>query len=143
MAAYCTIDELEDRYGLPLLLQLSDRGEIAPEAPDPALFDRAIADASALVDSYLAARYLLPLATVPDVVVDLCQAIAIYKAHPSVAADKIRADYQDALKQLQQIAAGVMRLDVAGVEPTTSGVSEVRTNDPCRPLSPSSLKGYI
>ena len=69
--------------------------------------------------------------------------IAIYKAHPSVAAEKIRRDYEDALKQLKAIASGEITLDVAGVEPEGAGSSEVLTNEPERPLSAASLKAYI
>lgn len=125
--AYCTIDQLQARYGLPLLLQVSDRDDTFPTVPDETIFDRAIADADALIDGYLAARYALPLISVPALLVDLSQVIAIYKAHPSVAAEKIRKDYEDALKQLKAIAAGEISLDVAGIEPEGAGASEVVT----------------
>ncbi len=141
--AYCTIDQLQARYGLPLLLQVSDRGDTFPTVPDETIFDRAIADADALIDGYLAARYALPLVSVPALLIDLSQVIAIYKAHPSVAAEKIRKDYEDALKQLKAIAAGEISLDVAGIEPEGAGASEVVTNEPERPLSAATLKGYI
>lgn len=140
---YCTIDQLQARYGLPLLLQVSDRGDTFPTEPDQALFDRAIADADALIDGYLAGRYALPLAATPAILVDLSQAIAIYKAHPSVAAEKIRKDHDDALKILKGIAGGEIRLDVAGVEPEGTASNEVLTNEPERPLSADTMKAYI
>ncbi len=142
--AYCTIAELTARYGTPMLLQLSDRGGTYPVTPDAALFDRAIADAGALIDGYLGGRYQLPLTSVPTLVVNLALVIAIYMAHGSVAPEKIRKDYDDALRQLQAIASGTMVLvDVAGAESAGTESNEVQTNDPSRPLAADTMTGYI
>lgn len=144
MAAYCTIAELTARYGAPMLLQLSDRGGTFPTEPDASLFDRAIADAGALIDGYLGGRYQLPLTSVPTLVVNLAIVISIYMAHASVAPEKIRKDYDDALRQLQAIAAGTLVLtDVTGVESAGTESNEVLTNDPSRPLSAATMTGYI
>jgi phage gp36-like protein len=141
--SYCTLQNLTDRYGAQLLIEISDRGERASDTVDEALISRAIADADALIDGYLKARYALPLAPVPPIVTDLSQSIAIYRAHARVADEKITADYKDALKILAQISSGVIKLDVAGVEPAASGAMEVCTNNPERPLSAATMKGYI
>lgn len=140
---YCTLDQLKARYSERLLLDLSDRGTAPATVIDIALIDRAIADADALIDGYLKSRYALPLADVPRLVTDLSLRISIYYAHAHVAADKIKADYEAALKSLRDISTGLIRLDVAGTEPASSGGEEVRTNEPHRPLSADSLKGYI
>ena len=141
--SYCTLQQLKDRYSETLLVEVSDRGAVSTGMIDEALITRAIADADALIDGYLKGRYALPLAAVPPLVTDLSLTIAIYKAHANVAAEKIRQDYLDALKLLAQISAGTVRLDVAGVEPAASGASDVRTNEPERPLSAATMKGYI
>ena len=141
--AYCTLADLLDRYGVALLLAVSDRGDVAPTEPDADLVARAIADADARIDSFLFARYALPLADVPPVLKDISQRIAIYNAHGQVASEKITADHRDALKDLENIGKGIMRLDVAGAEPASSGGSEVLTNEPERPLTAESLRGYI
>jgi phage gp36-like protein len=141
--SYCTLQNLTDRYGERLLVEISDRGESASDTIDEALISRAIADADALIDGYLAARYKLPLSTTPAIVTDLSQAIAIYKAQARVADEKIAEDYRTALKTLRDIANGLVKLDVDGVEPAASGASEVRTNNPERPLSAATMKGYI
>lgn len=141
--AYCTLQQLIDRYSERLLVEVSDRGEAATGMVDAALIERAIADADALIDGYLKVRYALPIADVPRLVTDLSLRVAIYYAHGQVVADKVRDDYREALKTLQQIAQGLLRLDIAGVEPPSSGGAEVRTNDPHRPLSADTLKGYI
>jgi phage gp36-like protein len=140
---YCTLDQLTDRYGEPLLVQLSDRGPVPAVVPDADLFARAIADADALIDGYLKARYALPLSPVPALVTDLSQRIAIYNAHASSVGDKIKADHEMALKQLKDIASGLSRLDAAGVEPAASDAAEVLMSEPERPLSATSMKGWI
>jgi phage gp36-like protein len=140
---YCTLTQLEDRYGLPLLLQVSDRSDVYPTAPDADLFARAIADAEGIIDGYVRTRYALPLAQVPALLTDLAQRIAIYTAHSSVASEKIRTDYTDAIKLLEKIASGLVTLSAAGVEPASSGGGGVTTNTPDRPLTSETMKGYI
>ncbi len=141
--SYTSLQQLTDRYGEKMLAQLTDRGAVFSGAIDAAVVDRALADTDALIDGYLAGRYLLPLAQTPPLLADLAQAIAIYKLHAKTAAEKITEDYQQALKVLRDIAAGVVRLAVAGVEPVSSGASGVRTNDRPRELTPDSLRGFV
>jgi phage gp36-like protein len=141
--AYCTVQELTDRYSERMLTDISDRGENATGAINAALIDRAVADADALIDGYLKVRYRLPLASVPRLVKDLSLRISIYYAHAHVAADKIEADYKEALKTLQHISQGLIQLDVDGAEPAASGAAEVRTNDPDRRLTAATMKGWI
>lgn len=143
--AYCTIDELQTRYGVALLIQLSDRGTgAAPTEPDADLFARAIADAGAMIDGFLKVRYTLPIAgDVPPLLTDLCQAVAIYKAHAAVTTPKIQKDYDDARAMLLQISNGVLKLDIAGVEPAASGSNGVRFTDRERPFTQDNLKGYL
>jgi phage gp36-like protein len=144
MMAYCTLAQLTDRYGLSLLIDVSHRDGARPAEPDAALFARVIADADALIDSYLKGRYQLPIAgAVPPVLTDLSQTIALYKAHSSVAGDKIRKDYEDALKTLKDIGSGAARLDVAGAEPAASGASGARITDRERPFTEKNLEGWI
>ena len=47
------------------------------------------------------------------------------------------------MKSLREIAAGVIRLDVAGVEPAASGASGVKVTDRERDLTPENMRGYI
>lgn len=141
--AYCTLAQLTERYSERMLVDLSNREDAVATEPDVALFDRVIADAGALIDGYLKRRYALPLAATPDLVRDLALRISIHYAHAHVAAPKIKEDYEQALKTLRDIAAGLIVLDIEGGEPAPSGASEVRTNEPERPLSAATMKGYI
>lgn len=140
---YCTQIQLEARYGAALLVEISDRADVPTGTIDADLITRAITDATALIDGYLAGRYALPLATIPALVTDLAQRIAIYYAHSNVASEKISKDYEAALRQLKDIASGLIKLDAGGAEPEGSGASEVRTNEPERPFTAQTMKGFV
>ena len=141
---YATQAQLISRYGERTLVALTDRAEIPTHVVAQGVVDRALADTDAIIDGYLMARYVLPITgTVPPLLADLAQAIAIYKLHVQQADPKIEADYKDALRMLQQIAAGTMRLPVAGIEPPTQGGSGAVVTDRVRPFSADTMKGFI
>ena len=140
---YATQAQLSDRYGDELLIRLTDRGATATGAIDTAVIDRALADTDATIDGYLAARYALPLAATPELIVDLAQAIAIYKLHVFDPDPKIEADYREAMKTLRDIGQGVVRLTVAGVDADGTGASGARITDRDRPFTEDNLTGFI
>ena len=140
---YVTQQQLTDRYGEKMLRDLSDRATPPSGAIDATVVARALADADAMIDGYLAGRYVLPLATTPPLLTDIAGAIAIYKLHRQVAAEKIRLDYEDAVKRLGDLGRGVIRLSVSGVEPDGSSAGSVRTNSPARPLGNGTMEGLI
>lgn len=141
--SYATQSDLVERYGTDMLVDLSDRATPPAGSIDAGVVQRALDDSDAMIDGYLLGRYLLPLASTPPALRDLAQAVAIYKLHRDTASDKITADYDAALATLKLIANGTIRLNVAGVEPASSGASGVRVNDRCRDFTPDSLKGFI
>lgn len=141
--AYSTLADLTAQYGEPMLREATDRGEVATGEIDAAAIASAIASADALIDGSLKVRYALPLTATPALVRELSMTIALYKAHANVAAEKVRQDYQDALKLLTQISAGTVRLDIAGAEPASSGTSGARITDRQRPMTEHNLKGWI
>ena len=141
--SYASQQDLVERYGAVMLTDLTDRADPPSGSIDEAVVLRALADSDAMIDGYLKGRYALPLAVTPPALRDLGVAIAIYKLHRDTSSDKIRQDYVDACKTLLQIAAGTVRLDVAGVEPEASGASGVRISDRRRDLTPGNLRGFI
>lgn len=102
--AYCTQTDLEDRFGLVELTQLTDRDGAG--APDPAVVARAIADAEAEVDSYLRGRVTLPLSPVPPEVTAVACDIARYRLYGVRAPEEVRRRYEDARGWLRDVAAG-------------------------------------
>ena len=142
--SYATLEQLTDRFGEQLLVQLTDRAQPATGAIDETIVDRALADADAVIDGYLAGRYRLPIETdTPALLIDLALVIAIYKLHPYGTDEKIVRDYDQALKTLRDISSGAIRLAVAGVEAATSGAEGVQASDRPRDLTPDNLKGFI
>jgi phage gp36-like protein len=140
---YASQSDLVERFGEPMLMQLTDRADPPTNEIDAGVVTRALEDTDAAINGYLLGRYLLPLASTPPLLRDLAQAIAIYKLHRDTASDKISNDYASALKTLALISSGTVRLNVAGIEPETSGASGVRTTDRERPLTAENMKGFI
>lgn len=141
--SYASRDDMLDRCSEAMLIDLTDRADPPTGEIGETVLARGLADADAVIDGYLKGRYLLPLSATPPLVRDLALAITTYKLHRNAASDKVRQDYEDAISALKQIASGVVRLDVAGVEPASSGTSGVRTTDRARDMTPDNLKGFV
>ncbi len=141
---YTTLAELTDRYGAHMLVSLTDRAAMATGLIDTTVVDRALVDADAMIDGYLAVRYALPLSSVPTLVADLAQAIAIYKLHVTSPDPKIKDDYDGALRSLRDISNGALRLSVAGIEPDTAATgSGVAVSDRERVLTTDTMGGFV
>jgi len=141
--AYTSQSDLIDRYGVRMLELLTDRASPPAGAIDSAVVDAAIAGAGAMIDGYLASRYALPLASVPALIGEIAEAIAIWKLHPAAPDPKIEADYRTAMKLLADIASGTVRLQVAGVASEETGSTGARLTDRERPLTADNMKGFI
>ena len=140
---YATLGQLTDRFGQRMLIGLTDRAETPTDAIVAAVIDRALSDTDALIDGYLQSRYVLPLEATPPMLADLAQVIAIYKLHTYAPDPKIDTDYKDALRMLQQIATGTIRLPIAGADPEAQGGSGARMTDRERPMTEANMKGFI
>ncbi|MEL7166973.1 MAG: DUF1320 domain-containing protein [Pseudomonadota bacterium] len=141
--SYTTLQALTDRFGERLLVELTDRAEIATGAVGTGVVDAAIADTAALIDGYVAARYALPMTVVPPLVASLALDIAIYKLHIYEPSEKIVADYKAAMKSLEGISSGSIRLPIAGAETPSTGGSGARSTDRDRPMTAENLKSFI
>lgn len=141
---YATLDQLTDRFGERMLIELSDRAEPATGMVDATVVGRAQADTDATIDGYLAGLYALPIAgDVPPMLTDLALAIAIYKLHRYEPDEKIRKDYEQALKDLDRISKGAIKLPIDGAEPQAKQGSGVLTNDRLRPFTEENMTGFI
>ena len=113
--SYVDLQGLYDRYGEPEIIRASQRQ--APASQDGTVYqdavDKAISDACSLVDSYLINRHEVPLSTpYPGSIVNATAAIARYFLHDSVKSERIRDDYQDAVRYLRDISNGKAKLDI-------------------------------
>jgi phage gp36-like protein len=138
--SYASQQNLIDRMGEAAVIALTDRGAQPLGAIDMAVVARALAEADAVVDGYLAARYRLPLASTPALLADLATSIALWKLHASTPEDKVKADYDAAIKSLRDIASGMLRIpDAAGIEAEVSGASGVEVVDRERPFTAENM----
>ena len=76
---------------------------------------RALADADAQIDSYLAARYVLPLSILPlpGNLVRVACVIARYYLLGDSTTERARQDWQDALTWLKDVQTGRARIEGA------------------------------
>jgi phage gp36-like protein len=144
--AYCTKQDLMDRFGERELLQLTDRATPPAGVIDDTVVARAIADATALADGYIGKAYSLPLATVPEVLTKLTCDVARYYLHfKGVDKDSpIQRSYDQALSYFRDVARGIVQLveTDTGVEPPQAGGGQVQFSASTKVFSRKSLKGY-
>ncbi|OOF86713.1 hypothetical protein BKG93_02300 [Rodentibacter ratti] len=125
---YASVDDFVLRVGEVQAIELTDRdllGEVNEN-----LLEIALADSSSQIDGYLAARYTLPLATVPQNLVRLCCDLARYRLASMSGVkitDEIIERYKLSLKELQDISSGKVSLglplaDEEGSDSQDSGV---------------------
>ncbi|SIS87914.1 gp436 family protein [Neptunomonas antarctica] len=121
---YCSTQDLTDRFGSDELITLTAVanafGEF-PEQVNQVQVDRAIADASATIDSYLAARYPLPLPQIPPVLNRFACDMARYFLHDRSPLEEVTARYKEAVRYLEKVAIGAITLgiDAQGQRPET------------------------
>lgn len=141
---YVTQQQMIDRASEAMLIALTDRSDVPVGSIDVAVLNRALADTDAVINGYLAARYQLPLTTVPELIVDVAGAICLWKLHVTSPEEKVKADYDAAIKTLRDISNGVVRIpDAAGVQAAVSGAQGVQVTDRERPFTAENMKGFI
>lgn len=104
--AYGTQADLIARYGEPEIIQASDRDDPPSGAIDADAVTGALDDASSEIDSYLATRYVVPVATVPNVLKAAALTVARYRLHDDRATDRIRDDYKAVISWLRDVSTG-------------------------------------
>ncbi|OOF46938.1 hypothetical protein BKK52_10530 [Rodentibacter trehalosifermentans] len=124
---YASVDDFVLRVGEVQAIELTDRdllGEVNEN-----LLEVALADSSSQIDGYLAARYTLPLVTVPQNLVRLCCDLARYRLASMSGVkitDEIIERYKLSLKELQDISSGKVSLGLPladeGADNQDSGV---------------------
>lgn len=116
---YATRIDLEERYGIDLLAQ---RETALPVGA----VERALADADAMVDGYLATRYQVPLGSPPSNLPRIVCQIAIHLLLGDAADDNSRADYKAAVDWLRDAASGRVWLACA---PASAAAAPAATVD--------------
>lgn len=108
--AYATLDDIRERLPEESLVNLTDDSEAG--LVDEAAVARAIADADAEIEGYLAKRHQVPLIPVPNLVRKLSVELAIYHLHSrrGGAPEEWRKRYEDGRRLLENIAKGLVSL---------------------------------
>jgi phage gp36-like protein len=103
---YASKQDIDDLYGEDLLRRVTDHDDDGES--DSPVIARGLADASAVIDSYISARYTLPLISVPSVLKKICIDLGIYSMAPqdSRRTTEMRQRYEDAMAMLRDIASG-------------------------------------
>lgn len=122
MAAYATVAQATDLYGLAYLTIVCDRN--GDGTLDTASFEKHLNVATRQMNAYLLGRYSLPLATPPEHFQKVCTDIAVYNAAPGadVRTVEMKDRYIEAIKFMELIATGKVKLEVAA-DTTAANVS--------------------
>jgi phage gp36-like protein len=138
---YAAESDLTERFGALELAQRTDRTN--GTTVDAAVLGRALADADAEINGYLATRYTLPLASTPPLINRLACEIARYRLYDDGVPETVRVRYQDAVSLLKRMASGEVQL--AGITPVAvaggSG-NAVATRTSTTQFDATSLAGY-
>jgi len=116
---YATTQDLIDRFGEEELIALADRNNDG--AYDLAVVERALADADALIDSYIGTRYDLPLTTTPEVLKGKAADLARYTLYKDAPTETVTENQKTAVRWLELVAAGKASLPLpSGADPAPS-----------------------
>jgi phage gp36-like protein len=131
--AYCTLEDLKKALPEAALEELTD-DEGAGSIQD-ARVTEAIAQADALIDTYLGGRYAVPLSSVPAVVRQCSVDIALYYLYKRTvegfaeAGDSTRRTaYKDAVRTLEDIRSGKMGLPIASADDSGFAIGVVESS---------------
>ncbi|ODC03233.1 hypothetical protein BFW38_06440 [Terasakiispira papahanaumokuakeensis] len=130
---YCTRNDLVARFGESEIQQL--------EAGRPDIVAEVLADVASLIDSYLAARYPLPLPSVPPVLLRVSRDLVRYAVdgYPDEAVIRRR---DDAIKYLEALSKGKATLGLAVEEEPESNDTAEMVSQPLL-FSRENSKGFI
>jgi phage gp36-like protein len=140
---YCALADIENAISLQIIIELTDDDNLGQI--DSTVLDAAIEWADAEIDSYLQAKYEVPLSTVPVLVkhisVDLT-AFRLYSRRLNVEMpEAIKTRYDLAFEKLEKLQSGEQALDPANDTASTGGYRTNKTAED-REFGPETLDKY-
>ena len=142
---YATRQDVIDLRGREILLEVADLdGDGALSADEEARVDRGLDYASAKIDSYLRARYDLPLPSTPPELVEICIDIALFRLepNPALATERREKDYEMAISWLKDVARGNVAIAAGSdADPAPQVGGEVFLDGPDRAWTREKTKG--
>lgn len=124
---YALQADLVTAFGEDELVQLTDRADPPAGTLDAAIVTRALEAADGEIDSYLATRYSLPLASVPVILRDCAADIARYRLHDRGVPDRVKDAYEKRIAWLRDVAANRASIGLApeSLTPSSAGIPEM------------------
>lgn len=141
--AYATKQDLIDRFGQTELVQLTDKVNKPATTINDTTVTRALDDASAFADTYLAPALITPFVTAPPVLIKAVCDIARYYLFGKAAEKdgEVERSYREAVKLLGDISTGKANLSQSGVAPEAAGGGAVKISTPDRVFTRDTLGG--
>lgn len=143
---FATKNDMLSRFGEKEVIQITDRDYTG--TIDDAVLQRGLVSADAEISGYLAGRYALPFAVVPQMLVDYACDIARYRLTGTevTCTPDIEDRYDKAIKYLTLVGQGKISLgiDTTGAVvggPVASGNS-IRVQSGSRRFNDDSMAGY-
>lgn len=145
--AYCVLADIQAEIPQVQLIQLTD-DTVPPVAVNQPVVDKAIADASDIINAYVGERYQVPITIVPALVKNMAVDLAVYrlflrrkKQNLPEAAQKA---YDNTMRLLRDVQAGRLSLGVSslGQAATPTGGGEVQSFAGTRTFTSDTLKDY-
>lgn len=137
---YAIQQNLIDRFGERELMQLTDTTNSG--VIDAAVVAVALADADAEINSYIGARYTLPLTQTTPELVRLASDIARYRLWDVSASEEVKTRYDDAIKKLRDVSKNVASLGIDQASQPVVEAGGVQFNAAARVHDAGSLEGY-
>ncbi|EBV5768288.1 DUF1320 domain-containing protein [Salmonella enterica subsp. enterica] len=135
---YASAQDMRDRYeNIDDLLRLPGTDDLNEKK-----LTQALNDAGALVDSYLSVKYSLPLAVVPQVLVQHCCTVAFYYLCDEQSSEQARDRYREALTWLREVKNGGISIgvDETGSAPESDDLPQMQAE---APVFGRNQKGFI
>jgi phage gp36-like protein len=116
--AYAAVSDMIDRFGQAEMIRLSTADGAPMVSVNGEMIDRALDDASAIIDTWLRKRYRMPLTVAPPEIRRACCILARYdlsigeQRNPS---EQTIEDRKEVMTWLRAIGAGTALLDLAEV----------------------------
>lgn len=109
---YATREDLILHYGSMMISEL-EASKTSPGNPKEAVTNKQLANATGIINGYLAKDYVLPIIAEDEQLNILCCQIAVYLLYTRQAPDDIRNRYKDAINWLKDVQKGIVELTFA------------------------------
>jgi len=137
--SYASQSDMVERFGEAEVAQRTNR--VDGLTIDQVVLDRALADADAEINSYLARRYTVPLPTTPPVINRLACDITRYRLFDDGVPDTVRQRYEDAVSLLKKFSAGDVQLVGQTEAPTAADALAYHSFSP-RQVTDDTMRGF-